>query len=637
MSTVNFDTAVYFNGYEFFTYNELAVFLIDNYSNAINLIKDNALFEIIKEGSLDLYNEIYNATKDFEYCENVLTFIIYRLSDNPLFVTQHNKFESTYDMALAMKRSYPDINNDVLILLKDKVLSKIYWDEYLFTQDVRHKRNHDFLVNVEENQKYLFSYFYLLVLHLPSTEKFNFIINNVKFESIDELISYLYTNQKYIQQVITEIKRNDFVLGLIASKTSINNVAVAVASDNYIDFLYLINTMNQNNETQTFDFTAVLNTKMCVWLAYNYQNYNYESTPAKKLLKEYSKIVKRKDLSFLELFKQVKELEVLYKRFLELYNSDRILSDEGGISTENKDFHLGYFHNDEIVCCRYLTEYDLVKEDIFTPEYILSQEKTIVINKLEKTSADLQRHNDLLTEYYSYFNNERFKLVTYKNAILLGLLLPLLIGFILIYLGETSYISVHEQFFTRVLGAIGILLTGVTSLIIMPEYNKLSEILKNQKKFKKYNKKINKTKIIVTNMKYYKEAVITEDNVEAQNEDNSIVEKRISLKFIKKYNKFYEYAIKINKRNEKVKEINFNILAKLAIAVAFLPALIFANQIVFNILDKELIYPIVEEFGFIYLLLTFANIVFISNKKAYRNTFLFYIVSVIATVLINML
>lgn len=639
MDTTTFDNSVYFNGYQFVTYNDLANFLIENYANAINLIKDNTLFDIIKEGSISLHDELQKSTEGFEYCENVVTFIIYRLSSSPVFITKHNRFNTTYDMALAMKRSFPDLNNDVLTLLKDNVLSKIYWDEYLFTNDVRHKRNHDFLINVEANIKYLFSYYYFLVLHLPSTEKINFIVNNVKFEKIDELISYLYTNQKSIQQVIAEIKRNDLVLGLIASKTTINNVAHALSTGSYIDFLYLINTINQNNDAQTYDFSAVLNVKMCVWLSNNFQNYSYNTTRAKKLLKEYSIIVKKQDLSFLELFNQVKHLETLYLEFISIYKSDRIIKEESEIVADSDDFHLGYLHNDEVVCSRYLFDFDLIKSDIHSPDYILAQEKALVINRLDRVDNNLEKSNDLLENYYNTFSDERYNKVVFKNFIILSLLLFLVIGVLLLFLEQIGYVSIHEQFFTRVLGSIGIVLCLIVALVINSEYNRLSDIKKVKNKFKSYKKKLSKTKVLVTNLRYYKEAIITSEDEEDEEQeiDNSIVKERISIKFLKRYDKYNNTCLKISEKSVDKKSLELNFLSKLAIAVAFLPALILANHIIFNIIDLQLDYPFVEEFPVIYLIFTFINLVLISNKNAYRNTFIYFILSIVATVIINIL
>lgn len=632
----NFNIAIYFNGYEFFTYDEMANFLIENYPSAINLVKDNTIFTLIKEGSIELYDELYNATKDFEYCENVLTYIIYRLSRSSIFVTRNNRFKTTYEMALAMKRSYPDLNNDILVLLKDKVLSKIYWDEYLFTKDVRHKRNHDFLVNVEESSKYLLSYFYFLIIHLPKDEKINFIVNNIKFNSIDELIAYIYTNQKNIQQLITEIKKNDFVLGLIASKTSINSVISATTSDNYLDFLYLINNINQDNESQKLDFTAILTSKMCVWLSKNYQNYTYESTRAKRLLKEFSNVVKKENMTFLELFTQVKYLDELYEEFLYLYKSDRIIINKSEIIADSDDYHLGYLYNNEIVCSRYLHDFDLVKEDILTPEYILAQEKSLVISKLDKEGAKLEKHNDLLLDYYNQFDKERYNLINYKFLIKASLTLSIVTGLLFIFLDTINFVSVHEQFAVYALSIISLPFLIFALVFTTLEYNKLADINKKQRSFKKYIKRINKAKIEVTNLKYYKEEIIQEETDEEQVVNNSIVKKRINLNFLN-YNKFYNNALKINRNKVIVKRYEYNFIAKLAICLAFLPALILSTHVILNIFNFNVNYLFVEEFPLFYLILTFINIVLISNKKPYRNTFICFVASIGIAILMSIL
>ncbi len=634
--SISFKTTVYFNGYRLSSYNDMASFLIENYVSAVNLVKDNTLFDLIKEGDETLYEEIVESTKEFEYCENIITYIIYRLSSEPIFVTKNHRFTSTYEIALAMHRSYPDLNNDALILLKEKVLSKIYWEEYIFTSDARHKRNHDFLLNVEENSKYLFSYYYFLILHLPSNEETRFIVNNIKFNSLDELISYLYTNQKHIHQLITEIKSNYYVLGLLASKSSINQVAKTLSSDNYLDFLLLLNTVNSDG-TQSYDFTAILSSKMSVWMLNNYQNYSYKTLEAKKLLREYSLVVRKPDMSFLELFTQVKYLDELYDTFLSLYKSDRIIEDISEIVSNSEDYHLGYFHNDEVVCSRYLTDYDLIKEDINTPDYIISQEKSLVINRLNRAQAKLEKHNDLLHDYYSKFTKERYNLLSFKFCIFASLIISLICGFLFVFLEEIVYLSEHEQFFVRILGGIGLLLSLIVIVFTTIEQNKLSLINDKQKQYNRYTNKINKMKIKVTNLTYYKESITTSGYVIDEEIDNSIVKKRLKINFLKRYTKFYDKAIKLSQKQCDVKEYNFNILSYITLSIAYLPALIFINHIIFNIINVELTYPLVSEFGVFYLIFALINVVLISNKNAYRNTFIFYLISIIATLIINIL
>lgn len=633
--SASFEAGVYFNGYEFFTYNEMAEFLIENYVSAINLVKNNTLFDLIKEGSVSLYEELYNDTKEFEYCENVVTYIIYRLSSKPIFVTKNYRFETTYEMALAIKRSYPDINNDVLTLLKERVLSKIYWNEYLFTKDPRHKRNHDFILNVEENSKYIFSYYYFFILHLPNEEQMNFIINNIKFSNIDELTSYMYTNQKYLHQLIKEIKTNFFVLGLLASKTSINSVASALSSENYLDFLYLITTINLNSGGQSYDFTTVLHTKMSVWLFNNYQNYSYETSEARNLLKEYSMVVKKDNISFLEMFTQVKYLDELYEKFLSLYHSDRIIETKSEIIANSDEFHLGYLNNDEIVCSRYLQDFDLIKTDIYATDYVLSQEKSLVITKLNKEQAKLEDYNDKLFEYYNIFDKKRYNLINSKFAILALLVIFSTIGFLLIFVNRISYVSEHEEFFTNLTGVSGLVICVLMLIVTIIEQSKLSIINDKIREYNRYNKKINKMKILVTSLRYYKEEVISSDGLIQKS--NSIVKKRINLKFLKKHRKFYKSVNKLNNKKVNIKQINFDIISKIGIGICFLPSLIFSNHVLFNIFSKEVTYPLVEEFAVFYLILTFVNIALVSMKKPYRNSFLFFIASIIIAVIINVL
>lgn len=624
MANVNFKKGLYFNGYEFFSYNDLAEFLIEFFPNCIRLVKDNSLFELIKEGDEDLYIDLYEKTKEYKYCENVLTYIIYRLSSSPKFITSNHKFSTTYDMALTMKRIYPEVDNDINILLKDNVLSTIFWDEYIFTNDTRHKRNHDFLTSVEENHEYLFSYYYFLILHLPANDNISFVLNNVKFSTLDELISYLYTNKTYVKQIIEEIKRHDYALGLLASKTSINSVMLAMKNDNYLDFLCLINSMNQNNELNTYDFTLFLDNKMSVWLAKHYHNYEYVSNKSKKLLREYSSIIKRNNLSFNEQFEEVKKLENLYQKFIFLYKSNKIVERKQEIIPISEEYHLGYIYNNEVVCSKYLHDYELSQTDIKTSEYILAEEKNLIINELDTYSVLLDKNNNKLENYYASFEKERYNNIFFKTLSLLTYSLFISTGCLFILLNAINFISTTEKFFTNIFSVISIVLLVISLIFIIPEYNKLALIKDFKNKYNKLNKKINKTKIKVTHL-----------SLDTQSDD--IVKKRIKINFSNSISKFCDNCSKNEKKSFKIKQFNFDVLFKITICFSFLPAIIYFNKIIFNILKIELTYPLVKQFGIIYLLLTFLNIGSVSLKKPYRNTFFLFLISSVITFVINML
>lgn len=614
MFEVKFKNIIEFNGYEFFYYNEFSEFLASNFNYALRLLQDNSLFDIIDEGDPYLNIALKEATKNFKYQENIISYIICKLSNSSIFVTPSHSFKTTYEMMIEMKRTYPNVNQELYRLLKDPVLSKIYLDEYNFTKESKDKRTHDFMIHVEENSEYIYSYYYFFLLHLPSSEKISFVINNITFDSLDELCSYMYTNGKYIKTLIKEIKENDYVLALLASKTSINSLTIAIQSDNYLDTLYLLNGVSD------YDFRTLLMKKMSYWLADNYHNYEYTSNKAKKLLEQYSMIIKKEDMTFLEMFTLVKKLEELYKSFLELYKSDRIIERTNYIIPRTEEFHFGYFYNEEFVCSKFLSDLELIEVNIYSEEYIMSHEKLIVTNELNDQIARLGKADTLLTQYYELFDVNRFKVVNLRTLFMFLLLLPISVGLIF----NINYnISSLELIVLKVFSIPSLILLIASLVFILPEYNKLSDILAKKKKYIKYLKKINNTKIELAKVQYEKQ------------EDGSIVNKKINLNYFKSFDGFCNSAKKISKKEVSIKSYDINLLNIVTIAVAFFPAISFLNHIIFSFLGLELSYLIFVSFPILYFVFVAINIFLLTKEKFYRNTFILYIVSLITTVIIN--
>ncbi len=620
MNEVKFKKTLEFNGYEFLFYNELAEFLINNFEASLRLINNNSLFELLEEGDSYLAISIKEAVKDFKHQENIITYIIYKLSSSSKFVTKSHNFKTTYEIAVEMKRTYPHINSEIMTLLSDNILSKIYLDEYNFTKNPSDKRTHDFMLHVEENIEYTYSYYYFLLLHLSSNEIISFIINNVTFTSLEELTSYMYTNQRYIKDILTEVKSNNYVLALIATKTNINSLTTACLSDNYLDLLCLLQGFAQ------YDCRNLLTKKMSYWLLDNYQNYTYSCTRAKKIYTEYSLIVKKEDMSFIEMFEQVKKLENLYNRFILLYKSDRIVERVNFIHPLSEQYHLGYIYNNDYVCSKYLVDNELSDINIYSEDYILGQEKQIVYNELDNSVKKLGKADDLLNSYYEQFDIDRYKDISTRYCLMMSLLLPILLG-LMFHFGYN--ISKVELIFLYVFSIPALILLLGSLMFITPEYNILLDIQKRKKKYNKYLDKINKLKVDIARLQYYKHS--SEDG----ETNNAIVYKKINLDFTHKFDKFYNESVKINKKTNKLKQYDKKILNIITIAIAFPASLSFVNHIIFDLLNKELTYLILTSFPILYLVFIVINLFVLTREKIYRNTLFVYIISLIITIIVN--
>ncbi len=622
MLEIKFKKIMELNGHEFFYYNEFADFLSSNYSFALKMVKNNSLFDLLKECDENLYISLKASISDFKYEENILTYIIYKLSNYSIYKTSSHKFKTTYDIALEMKRTFPNVNEEIMLLLKDNILSKIALEEYKFTQDLSHKRTYNFMLHVEENSSYIYSYYYFFILHTSSTEPLPFIINNVNFNNLEELASYMYTNQKHIRSIVNEIKQNNFVLALIASKTNINSLTIAYKSDNYLDMLCMM------HEISSFDFRVMLTKKMSYWLLDNYHNYEYHTNKAKRLRDEYSLLVKKEEMSFLEVFSQIKILEDLYKTFIKFYKSDRIAERKNTISPLAEEYHLGYLYNEDYVCSKYLVDNDLVDLNIYSEEYILGQEKQIVTNDIQEEITKLGNTENLLVNYYDLFNIDRFKIVTCRFILMNILLIPIILGFIF-----TNYMRISnlERTFLYILGIPSIILILTSLFFTFPEFNKLRDIIIRKRKCRSYLKKLNKIKFEVAKLQYYKETP-----QEGEVASNAIVEKKVNLKCFNKIDSFYNKAIKISNKKMEIKQNNKTILNKIAITIAFLPALSFINHLLFNLIEIRIIYIVLKDIPVLYLIPLVINSLFITKKKFSLISLIIFILSVITTIVINL-
>ncbi len=621
MSETNFNSILYMNGYEFTAYNEFADFLCDNFNFATRLAQDDTLYNLIKEVDEPLYNDIFEITKEYKRAENVVTYLIYRLSLMTRYVTASRQYKTPYEIALQMKRVYPEIDDEVRILFQDNVLSTIYIKEYEFTREPKYKRNHDFMRNVEDNAEYILSYYYFLILHLPQNEEIKFILNNIQMNNLEEACSYMYTNQKNINLVIDDIKNNDFVLALIASKTNINSTITAYNSNSYLDILALLHEISQ------YDFRHFINRKMSVWIIFNYQNYTYISKKAKKLLQQYSYVVYKENMSFMELFSLAKYADELYKSFLSLYKESKIIKRKSSIISNDDEFHLGYIFNNDYVCARYITDNDLIDNNTYNNEYLLSEAKAIALEELNHYSSNINIVNDKMVNYLNLFDKKRYLTIGFRFIYLTILLISLIPLFFITFNNDFDY------YITNVLAfpSMGLLLLNI--ILIFKEVYTLFDINNKNKVFKMLNKKINKSKVVITNKKFFRKKIKvldSETDTYIKVNSNELVKKKVKLNYFKKCDKF----IKKMKLKDKLNSKDYNLLHKIVLIIAFYPSLCLINYLFFKIIGQPLSYPFMS-IPIFYIVFSLANISVMFTKKYNLVSAFLFVLSVVITILIN--
>lgn len=371
------------DGKEFSEKSSLAQYLKRNFKKVVAYILDDTLYSFLQEELPELYHRVIELSKDYEYKENVLTLIIYLLDNNAGIATANHQFKSNYDIAEIMKRDYPSINKDIKILFHDKVLSDIYWNEFSKSYDSSYKRNYTFMLHVYENRMHDFTYYYFLFLHLAKNEVVRFTLDGIKMKSLGEINLHLVNNIDRASIIIEEILRNPFILALMAIQSGIDTVAAVLSSKRSLEILKLLSTYGE------IDLTPVIRRKMAYWLLSNYTNYTYETDDAKALYNDYLKITRNLNLESLSDYVAIyDEVNNLYKRFVMLFNHNKLISFRSGINATD-DYYLNYRFNDDYVCKKFLIDNDIYDESIHTDIHRDSVEREVLIDALEEEKKEI--------------------------------------------------------------------------------------------------------------------------------------------------------------------------------------------------------------------------------------------------------
>lgn len=366
-----------FDGREFNDSNSLGLYLKNNFRKSITFLNDNSLYQLLQTEFPKIYEQIIELSKDYQYKENIITLIIYLLDNNLGIVSQSNVFTSTYDIASVMKKTYPNINDEIKCLLQDKVLTHIFWLEYLRTNDVRFKRNYTFMLKINENIMYDFTYYYFLYIHLSKNEVVRFTLDGVKMKSLSEITIYLSNNIERANLIIDEILKNPFIVALMAVGSGIDQISLMLSSKNTFEILKVLSMYADVN------LSMVIQQRMSYWLLLNYENYSFDTPEAKALLAEYQAIAMGMNLNNLNDYVSIyDDVNALYERFTKLFNNNRLVEFRKGI-TATDDYYLGYKLNGELVCKKFLLENGLYSDLLSTDVHQECVEREVIVDALE--------------------------------------------------------------------------------------------------------------------------------------------------------------------------------------------------------------------------------------------------------------
>ena len=604
-------------GKDFKDRSSLAQYLTKNFRKSVNYLNGETLYLFLKDELPELYNHLIDLTKEYEHKENILTMLIYLLDNNSGIVTSGNQFKTNYDIAEAMKKSYPSINKEIKVLFHDKVLAHIYWNEYQKTLDSRFKRNYTFMLHVYENRMYDFTYYYFLFLHLAKNEVVRFNLDGSKMKSLGEICVHLSKNIDRSSLIIEEILNNPFILALMAVKSGIEVVSTTLSSKSSLEILKLLSTYGN------VDLTPIIRRRMAYWLLHNYQNYLYETDEAKVLYNDYVKVSKNLTLSTLSDYIAIfDEVTALYKRFILLFNHNKLVTFRNGINATD-EYYLNYRFNEDYVCKKFLTDNKLYDEAIHTEVHRDSVEREVLVDALETEKKEIEAFREEVVTLTADLNFDKKKLSKKLFTSSMYLVLSIVSLVAAFFVGLTDENPLYQMVKYVLVGLLGV---AVLFLIIA---------------INKYNKKLNDAELVevaIENSEYSVKVICKEEemilNPRYKTYENS------TLKNLETFHKNRKMDLSKIKRIASQKGTVSSFFLNAASFLAIIPILEFGLVFVlklFNVtpyvldlgLGVSLISLIIAIFHFVML------IVFIKKNTAYYLIYLYFVIVTVLSIFIK--
>ena len=604
-------------GKDFKDRSSLAQYLTKNFRKSVNYLNGETLYSFLKDELPELYNYLIDLTKEYEHKENILTMLIYLLDNNAGIVTSGNQFKTNYDIAESMKKSYPSINKEIKVLFHDKVLAHIYWNEYQKTLDSRFKRNYTFMLHVYENRMYDFTYYYFLFLHLAKNEVVRFNLDGLKMKSLGEICVHLSKNVDRSSLIIEEILSNPFILALMAVKSGIEVVSTTLSSKSSLEILKLLSTYGN------VDLTPIIRRRMAYWLLHNYQNYSYETDEAKALYNDYVKVSKNLTLSTLSDYIAIfDEVTALYKRFILLFNHNKLVTFRNGINATD-EYYLNYRFNEDYVCKKFLTDNKLYDESIHTEVHRDSVEREVLVDALEAEKKEIEAFREEVLTLTTDLNFDKKKLSKKLFTSSMYLVLSIVSLVAAFFVGLTDENPLYQMVKYVLVGSLGV---AILFLIIA---------------INKYNKKLNDAELVevaIENSEYSVKVICKEEemilNPRYKTYENS------TLKNLETFHKNRKMDLSKIKRIASQKGTVSSFFLNAASFLAIIPILEFGLVFVlklFNVapyvldlgLGVSLISLIIAVFHFVML------IVFRKKNTAYYLIYLYFVIVAVLSIFIK--
>lgn len=554
-----------FDDRQFNTSKELALYLRNNFKKSLKIIDDESLMNFLNIEKPELYEKISSKVKEFEHKENILTFIIYMLDNNMGIVTPSYCFATSYDIAGTMRKIYPKVDHEIKLLFSDKVLSYIFWNEFDKTSELKYKRNYTFMLHIYENRMFDFTYYYYLFLHLGKNDVVRFYLDGNKMRGLDEITNYLALNIDRSGAIVDEIMRNPYILALMAIKTGIDVIAGILINGKKLEILKCLQSYSD------VDLTPIIKRKMCYWLIFNYEKYEFETPVAKELRNEYDKLSRSLNLNSITDYIEIYDYAYkLYLRFIELFNHNKIVEFKEGITITDEDYYLNYRFNDEYVCKQFLMDNSLFNSVIHSDIHKDTVEREVLIDRLEEEKQEIIEFKKQVIELTKDLVFEE-KVLSRKLFVSISFLILLLVSSIGIIVNKDTYFTSEINKY---------LFYGLVALFSVSLLIDLLSICKHSSKLKNYDF-IND--VLINTDTSLKVIVKEEELTLNRNESNE----HRTLKNLSIYKKNRnDDLLKIKKISKKKTNV-WNGFIYLLIIISVIPILEFSLPMILQLLDKS--------------------------------------------------
>lgn len=197
LDSIEIDTRIettkpfYFNDEEFYDSHKLSLAFIDNWDEALKIVKTGFLHDLYGDYSKVLGEKLEQARK-MQDNNIALLHTIYYLNSKASFAYKGRKFIGIENLANQAQQNLPDMDDFIVDLLKNNILSTIM---NLKGTDKKFPDRYQEIKDIEDTSESNPQKAYYMFTNLNSDNKECFI-DKKSFENVEELFDYLYQIRK---------------------------------------------------------------------------------------------------------------------------------------------------------------------------------------------------------------------------------------------------------------------------------------------------------------------------------------------------------------------------------------------------------------------------------------------------------